>query len=154
MGRWPPTIQPGVIELVDEQQPLIMVGEPSWYEWLATASKFVFVGDKGTFTAYEAQQLETDPNTPANAPYSIISQLNAFSSTEGYWTTIGSYGTIPGVVQILSTVPVVGGILADLFAVSCDEVDISSALVPSGTTVSPGPSLASAQVILRSVYFS
>ena len=47
---------------------------------------------------FESLQLEYDAGTPSNTPYSIIPQVNAFSSTLGYWTVIGSFGTLPGIL--------------------------------------------------------
>ena len=31
----------------------ILVGSPAWYDWLAGATSFAFVGEYGNFTAYK-----------------------------------------------------------------------------------------------------
>jgi uncharacterized protein with LGFP repeats len=91
---------------------------------------------------FEAQQLEVGPNSPN----SIIWQLNNYSSTEGDWTVIGSHGNPPPAVIALLA-PLLGPVLLQALTSACDIVNVSSQFGHSDSVVSPGPSLASAQII-------
>jgi|GEM_PF-6121444 len=74
---------------------------------------------------------------------SIIGALNAFTSTEGYWTVIGSSGNVPAGTQFFS-------LWLDLVNVTfptCDVVNVGSTLAVDNSVITPGQSLASAQVI-------
>lgn len=49
-------VQNGTLRYEDQQQHLTaMVGTPSWYAWLETATTFTFTGEEGTFTAHKVR---------------------------------------------------------------------------------------------------